>query len=231
MSAKDFIFLDEDYNYRESITFYQFVKASGTLECKEFFEFLKKQGIFNKKIKVIYIKPTIEKYWNKIKNNCDFRELPNSKNPVKIKNPSKKALQNRCDTELNIIAVFNELIANVITGIDMELFIYFYTTWSNDLAFVIDPKRFKDYNKFMSKYTKTIPYISMLTGFKQGTECMEVAFIACYFTMKNIDGKLYNFYNSSTVNKNKIKTFKKFPAYIELYGTKDKDCYNDFINI
>ena len=68
------IFLDEDLNYRESITFYQFVKASGTLECKDFFEFLKKQGIFNKKIKAIHFKPIIEKYWNKIKNNCDFRE-------------------------------------------------------------------------------------------------------------------------------------------------------------
>lgn len=199
-----------EYGACASIVFYQFAKVLNKLSYKKL-----KRHVKTKSHELYRdcctIEPIIIKYWNGIHDGTiQFKDMPNGMSLHKL------------DTPLNGFGVYGESEYGLLNFFCRIMFFIQTGFWIQEICNKnVDslnvnekPKYLKSYNKFMLKYTTTIPYITYLAWLNN--ENIIENGLHVMLTLK-IDNDDYEIYNS---NQSEVACVN---SYVSIWFTKDED--------
>lgn len=199
-----------EYGACASIVFYQFTKVLDKLSYKRLKRYVKTKS------HELYqdcctIEPIILKYWNGIHDgSIQFKDMPNGISLHKLDNPFNE-FGVYGESEYGLLNFFCRIMFFIQTGFWIQ---EICNKNVDSLNVNEKPKYLKSYDKFMLKYTTTIPYISYLAWLNN--ENVIENGLHVMLTLK-IDNDNFEIYNS---NQSEVACVN---SYISVWFTKDED--------
>ena len=200
-----------EYGACASIVFYQFAKALNK------FSYEKLKNHIKTKSEKLYqdcctIEPVVIKYWNGIHNETiRFKDMPTGISLHKLDNPMTDEFGIYGESEYGLLNFFCRVMFFIQTGYWIQ---EICNKHIDSLNINEKLKYLKLYNKFMLKYTTTIPYITYLAWLDK--ENIIENSLHVMLTLKINDEK-YEIYNS---NQSEVVCVNRF---VSLWFTKDED--------